>query len=94
MKTLAGLYASGIEFRTPNHRFRDFEPPMARIVAALSAALPRSSMTLGVPLAQDAHEDRLGRRAISIGPIIDDAARRLTGLLIRLHGIALHFTSI
>lgn len=28
---------------------------------------------------------------MSIGPIIDDAARRLTGLLVRLHGIALHF---
>jgi hypothetical protein len=91
MKTLAGLYASGIEFRMPDHRFRDFEPPMARIVAALSAARPRSVMTLGVPLAQDAHEERLGRRAVSVGPIIDDVACRLTGLLIRLHGIALHF---
>lgn len=91
MKTLAGLYASGIEFRTQDHRFRDFEPPMARIVAELSADRPRSLMTLGLPLAQDAHEERVGRRAVSIGPIIDDEAGQLTGLLVRLHGIALYF---
>jgi len=91
MKTLASLYASRIDFTTPDHRFRDFEPPMDRIVTELSAQNPRSIMTLSVPLTQDAHEERVGRRAVSIGPIVHEESRRLSGLLVRMHGIALVF---
>ncbi|MBB3562061.1 hypothetical protein FHX06_003392 [Rhizobium sp. BK512] len=91
MKTLASLFASQIDFTTPNHRFRDYEPPMDRIVSVLSSQRPRSLMTLSLPLTQDAHEERVGRRAISIGPIVDDESRQLSGLLVRMHGIALVF---
>lgn len=91
MKTLASLYASQIDFTTPDHRFRDFEPPMDRIVTELSSQNPRSIMTLSLSLTRDAHEERLGRRAVSIGPIVDDDNQRLSGLLVRMHGIALVF---
>lgn len=91
MKTLASLYASGIGFTTPEHRFRDFEPPMERIVAELSSPNPCSIMTLSLPLTQDAHEEQIGRRAVSIGPIVDDETGELSGLLVRMHGIALVF---
>ncbi|WP_444598758.1 hypothetical protein [Blastomonas fulva] len=91
MKTLASLYASRIEFTKPEHRFRDFDPPMDRIVAELSSPNTRSVMTLSLPITQDAHEEQLGRRAVSIGPIVDHEKRELSGLLIRMHGIALVF---
>ncbi len=91
MKTLASLYASGIGFTTPEHRFRDFAPPMERIVAELSSPNPCSIMTLSLPLTQDAHEEQIGRRAVSIGPIVDDETGKLSGLLVRMHGIALVF---
>lgn len=91
MKTLASLYASQIDFTTPHHRFRDFGPPMDRIVTELSSQSPRSFMTLSLPLTEDAHEDLVGRRAVSIGPIVDEESRRLSGLLVRMHGIALVF---
>lgn len=91
MKTLASLYASGIGFTTPEHRFRDFEPPMERIVSELSSPNPCSIMTLSLPLTQEAHEEQIGRRAVSIGPIVDDEAGELSGLLVRMHGIALVF---
>lgn len=91
MKTLASLYASQIDFTTPNHRFRDFEPPMDRIVTELSSYSPRSFMTLSLPITLDAHEERVGRRAVSIGPIVEEESRRLSGLLVRMHGIALVF---
>ena len=90
MKTLASLYASKIEFRTPEHRFRDYQPPMERIVAELASPAPRSLMALSVPIIPDAHEERVGRRAVSIGPVIEDD--RLIGLLMRMHGIAMVFT--
>ena len=44
-----------------------------------------------VPLGLNDHEERLGRRAISIGPIIDDEAHRFLGLMIRLHGFSFYF---
>jgi hypothetical protein len=91
MKTLAGLHASEIDFKTPEHRFRDFELPMGRIVEELSSPNPRSLMTLSIPTTQDAHEERLGRRAVSIGPIIDGESGQLSGLLVRMHGLALVF---
>jgi hypothetical protein len=90
MKTLASLYASKIEFRTPDHRFRDYRPPMERIVAELASPAPRSLMTLSVPILPDAHEERVGRRAVSWGPVIQDD--RLIGMLVRMHGIAMVFT--
>lgn len=91
MKTLASLYASGIGFTTPEHGFRDFEPPMERIVTELSSPNPSSIMTLSLPLTQDAHEEQIGRRAVSIGPIVDSETEELSGLLVRMHGIALVF---
>lgn len=91
MKTLASLYASRIGFTTPDHSFRDFEPPMERIAAELSSPNPCSIMTLSLPLTQDAHEERLGRRVVSIGPIVDDETGKLSGLFVRMHGIALVF---
>lgn len=91
MKTLASLYASEIDFTTPGHRFRDFEPPMGQIVVELSSPNPRSLMKLSLPITQDAHEERVGRRAVSIGPIVDDENGQLSALLVRMHGIALVF---
>lgn len=91
MKTLASLYASQIEFKTPGHRFRDFAPPMDKIVSQLSSSDPQSIMTLSLPLVQAAHEERVGRRAVSIGPMIDDDDGRLSGLFVRMHGVALIF---
>lgn len=91
MKTLASLYASQIEFTTPEHRFRDYAPPMDRIVAELSSPNPQSLMTLSLPLTQQAHEERVGRRAVSIGPMIDDEGSNLSGLFVRMHGVALIF---
>lgn len=91
MKTLAGLYATGIEFTSEEHRFRDYTPPMDRIVEQLSSRRPVSLMTLGHPMWQDAHEERLGRRAVSWGPIVGDGPGELRGLTVRLHGVALNF---
>jgi hypothetical protein len=91
MKTLAGLYASGIEFRAGEQRFRDYAPPMDQLVTELSAAEPNVLMTLAIPLKRDGHEKEIGRRAVSIGPIVDEDARVLEGLLIRMHGMGMHF---
>lgn len=91
MKTLAGLYATGIKFTSEVHRFRDYTPPMDRIVAQLSSRRPVSLMTLGFPMQQDAHEERLGRRAVTWGPILEEGATELSGLLVRLQGVALDF---
>ena len=62
-----------------------------QICESVSASpAPRSLMALSVPIIPDAHEERVGRRAVSIGPVIEDD--RLIGLLVRMHGIAMVFT--
>jgi hypothetical protein len=91
MKTLAGLYASKIEFTTPEYRFRDFEPPMRMIVEQLSSRRPRSIMTMSIPVAREGHESSIGRRAVSVGPMIEGDPPELVGLMIRMHGLALLF---
>lgn len=91
MKTLAGLYASKINFETPGYKFRDFAVPMDAIARELTSERPNSLLQMIVPLAEEEHEARLGRRAVSVGPIVDGESDRLLGLLIRLHGLAFHF---
>ncbi len=91
MKTLAGLYASKIDFETPGYKFRDFAIPMDAIARELTSERPNSLVRMIVPLGEEEHEARLGRRAVSIGPIVDGESDKLLGLLIRLHGFAFHF---
>jgi len=91
MKTLAGLYASKIDFETPGYKFRDYAIPMDAIALELTSERPNSLVRMIVPLGEEEHEARLGRRAVSIGPIVDGETDKLLGLLIRLHGFAFHF---
>lgn len=64
---------------------------MNRIVAQLSSRRPFSLMTMGFPMQQDAHEERLGRRAVSWRPILDEGTTEISGVEVRLHGAALNF---
>ena len=90
MKTLASLYASRIEFKTPEHRFRDFEPSMEQLVAELSSPRPKRVMQLSIPIDRSGHEPKIGRRAVSIGPLVVDPPH-LDGLIVRMHGLGLLF---
>ena len=91
MKTLAGLYASEIDFETPGYKFRAFAVPMDAIARELTSDRPNSFIRMIVPLGEEEHEALLGRRAVSIGPIVDGESDKLLGLLIRLHGFAFYF---
>lgn len=91
MKTMAGVAASGIDFRLGEHRVQDFKTPMDEIVASLTAPQPISRVTLSVPMTLDLHEATLGRRAVSLGPMLDPATRTNKGLIVRMHGLTLDF---
>ena len=91
MKTLAGLYATGMDFKVGPYRFRDYPPPMANIADALTATSPRSLMRLEVPTDPDAHEASLGRSAVSTLPVIDEDQGRLVAVIFRLQGLGLKF---
>ncbi len=91
MKTLAGLYASGMEFYLGEHRFRDYPPPMDAIAQALTGDRPASIMTMTISTDFELHERALGRSAVSTGPILDPEAGVLRGMLLRLRGLGMSF---
>lgn len=91
MKTMAGVAASGIDFRLGNHRVRDFATPVDAIVAALTAPQPVSRVILSIPSTIEQHEPALGRSAVSLGPMLDPATNTNKGLIVRMHGLTLDF---
>nr|WP_314433946.1 hypothetical protein [uncultured Brevundimonas sp.] len=91
MKTIAGLFATGMDFKVGPHRFRDFPPPMTDIADELCATPPRSLVRLEIPLERDAHEASLGRSAVSTLPVIDEAQGRMVAVIFRLQGLGLKF---
>lgn len=91
MKTMAGLAVSGIDFMLGEHRVRDYLVPMDAIISTLTSRRPVSRVMMSIPAQLDRHEPALGRRAVSIGPMLDPDDKRVKGLLVRMHGLTLDF---
>jgi hypothetical protein len=91
LKTLAGLYATGMDFRLGSYRFRDYAPAIEDIAAILTSSRPCASVSLEIPVIAEAHEAKLGRPSVSTLFEIDEATRTMTAFIIRMHGLALKF---
>lgn len=91
IKTLAGLLASGMDFRMGPYRFRDYAPPLSSLAAALLSPSPQTMVSAEIPADPDAHEEKIGRAAVSTLFEVDDDTNKMTAWIIRMHGLAFKF---
>lgn len=91
LKTMAGFYASGMEFMVGPRRFRDAPPPMAQIAEILTSPRPRALVSLDIPAEAEAHEASLGRSAVSIIPLYEDGDDTMSAFMVRMHGLGFKF---
>ena len=91
LKTMAGFYASGMDFMVGPRRYRDCPPPMAQIAEILTSARPKALVSLDIPTSREAHEPSLGRTAVSIIPTFDEENGQMIAFMVRMHGLGFNF---
>jgi hypothetical protein len=91
LKTMAGLYASGMDLRLGGYRFRNYAPQLEKVAEALINPKAQSMVRFEVPTRLDAHEETLGRAAVTTLFEVDDDADEMTAFVVRMHGLAFKF---
>jgi hypothetical protein len=91
LKTMAGLYASGMDFRLGDYRFRNYAQQLENVAEVLINSKSQGMVSLEVPTPLDAHEEMLGRAAVRTLFEVDDDAHEMTAFVVRMSGLAFKF---